>query len=558
MVSLWRKPRFWLVVQMLLLVAVGSAVGLFDVRIFSDSPTYLAAADMPLDQLLRYHRTVGYPFLLRAVAPLSPDYRIIPWVHLAVFFPAVFLLDHAVRRFGASPWLAFAISTGFFWATLQNQAVNYLGTDFLGVVMAAVAVSFLLWIIASLGELSLDSRDATRRGDTVRRRSGIPAFDNPPATRCVPAMRQSSCDKPPEPLPDDGRTWSSEPRTLNPEPSAPNARLRRTLPWIGLTVSLACAYHIRPAYLFLVGLVPCLGVVLLWIRTARVGAEFSWKRLASALCAVSILPYLGYCLARLVLVGHFGLVSFSGPGTAALAVELIDPRMVETELPQAWRPLAAEILAVRRHRGEESVFRGGGVIKLRQWELRYCDNIHEVVMPVADRRYGQDRITRNRELSEFSLKVISLRKAEYLLFLAYSFPRAMAKLVYCGWAVQVFGAAAVLLMAVRFWKFRHPPPAGSAPDDSADRGVKLAAFWLAALFLLANTWVIILVVPSISRHMLPAGVFVPSALAILIWQELGKIRTVLRLSEEEVPIGGWKRRGRQAPRRLRASSLQRS
>ncbi len=109
MVSLWQTPRFWLVVQMLLLVAGGSAAGLFDVQTFNDSTTYLAAAEMPLDELLCYHRTVGYPFLLRAVAPLSPDYHIIPWVHLAVLFTAVFLLDHAVRRFGASPWLAFAI-----------------------------------------------------------------------------------------------------------------------------------------------------------------------------------------------------------------------------------------------------------------------------------------------------------------------------------------------------------------------------------------------------------------------------------------------------------------
>ena len=92
--------------------------------------------------------------------------------------------------------------------------------------------------------------------------------------------------------------------------------------------------------------------------------------------------------------------------------------------------------------------------------------------------------------------------------------RALAKLVYCSWVVQAFGALAVLLTAVRVWKLRRRSPAETAPRDSADRKARLAVFWLAALFLSAKTWVVILVVPSISRHMLPAGVFVPPLLAI--------------------------------------------
>lgn len=480
MIALGRNPRFWLAAQMVLLVVFGGAFGLFTVRIFGDSTTYLAAAEMSLDELLCYHRTVGYPLLLKIVAPLSPDYGIIPWVHLAVFFPAVFLLDFAVRRYGASPWQAFAVSTGFFWAALQNRAVNFLGTDFLGIVTAVIAISFLLWVSA-----------------------------------------------------------------------AP----RRVLPWIGLTVSLACSYHVRPAYLFLVGLVPCLGVVFLRIRAAWAANRWSRKKFAAVLCGVSVLPYLGYALARFLLVGHFGLVSFGGYGVVALAVELIDREMIETELSDRWRPLAADILQVRHDRGQQSVFRGGGVIKLRQWELRYCDNINEVVMPLAVRHFGPQQVTLNRELADFSLEVIGLRKGRYLLFLAYSFPRALAKVVYCGRAVQALGALAAVLLAVRVLRFGRRSPAETASENSAQRGVKLAVFWLAALFLITKTWLVILVVPSISRHMLPAAVFVPSVLAILVWQELERIRPARRLPEKHVPAGGWKHRVRRANHRRTAGSL---
>ena len=205
MPTLLRRPRFWLVAQMLLFPSFGHVFGLLSLQEAADSESYLVAARMPFQDLLGYHRTAGYPLLMKAFAAVSPGFRIMPWVHLALLYLAVVVLDTALRRYGASPWQAFAVSSGFLFAAWQNQAVSYLLTDFAAMVMAVMTVGFLFWVTA-----------------------------------------------------------------------AP----RRPLPWIGLTTCLAFSYHIRPAYLFLVPLVPLLGILLIRIRTRRAGKPSCWKQFA--------------------------------------------------------------------------------------------------------------------------------------------------------------------------------------------------------------------------------------------------------------------------------------
>ena len=85
-----------------------------------------------------------------------------------------------------------------------------------------------------------------------------------------------------------------------------------------LASAVSAAYHIRPSYLFLVPLVPGLGLVL-----SRIGdPACSWarrgifrRRLRRPCCV----PLLGYCAARYFITGHFGLVSFAGYNLAGLA-----------------------------------------------------------------------------------------------------------------------------------------------------------------------------------------------------------------------------------------------
>ena len=55
------------------------------------------------------------------------------------------------------------------------------------------------------------------------------------------------------------------------------AERRRILPWLALTLCLAAAYHVRPAYLFLVPLVPCLGVVFALVWSKGRALPPAWK-----------------------------------------------------------------------------------------------------------------------------------------------------------------------------------------------------------------------------------------------------------------------------------------
>ncbi len=448
---------------MSVVLIICTACGLMEVKLSNDSWNYIAASQMSPTEVLGCIRTIGYPLLLKVVSPWSPDYRVIPWIQVLGLFFAVFFLDSTVRRWGASPWRAFAVSTGVLYAAFQNCAFRYVGTDFPAMVMAIVTTSFLFWVSVSP---------------------------------------------------------------------------KRILPWIGLTVSLACTYHIRPAYLFLVALAPCLGILFLFFRADRAGNPIPWERFSLALCGVSILPYLGWCLLRLLVVGHFGLVSFGGIAVVGIAVELLDREMIETKLPQQWKPLATAILQQRESRGIQSVFRGGGVIKLRQWELLYNNNVHRVACRAACRLYGDDRVIVNRRLSDFSKTVIRLNKGKYFLFLIYSLPRAVLRLVYCGWAVKLFGALAALLFAARVCMFRRRSLEADREEHPEDRSLFFAMFWLAVLFFLAKTFLVILVVSAISRYILPAGVFVPSVLLLWLFHEARLIRIGWRsinMCETSVP-----------------------
>lgn len=444
MQPLLRTPRFWLAALMAAVAALGGACGWFALEQLPDSATYVAAAEMPLVEMLGCPRTIGYPLLLKAAALVSPDFALVPWLHLAMLFGAVFFFDGSLRRFGATPWVAFAASAALLAAAFQDAAVRILLPDFLAMLGAVVTVGLLFRLAA--------------------------------------------------------------------EP-------RRAAPWAGLAVALAVTYHVRPAYLFLIPLVPLLGVVLRWMVTRRRGQRLAWLRLGAGLGAASVGPYVAYCSLRLVLVGHFGLVSFGGMSIAGIAAELIDEGMIRRELPPSMRPLAAEIARRRAEMGLETVFRGGGVIRIRQWELQYNDNVWRAAVPAATALYGPDPREINDRLASLSNAVIRRRLGPYLLFVAYSFPRALAKYFYCSWTAQVLLVAGLALWGIRRWRARHAvgePNTPSVPRTSPVDSVLPALAAAAALLLLAKATLLVLVICVGSRYILPAGVLVPPALALWV------------------------------------------
>src|SRR5208283_3882209 len=104
------------------------------------SESYIACSKMAWEPALCQARTLGYPLFLRAVALFSPDYAAVPWVQLAMLWPAVFLVDSAMRRFGATPWQAFAVGAGFMYGAIQQLwTISSVLTDFPAAVVAGMA-----------------------------------------------------------------------------------------------------------------------------------------------------------------------------------------------------------------------------------------------------------------------------------------------------------------------------------------------------------------------------------------------------------------------------------
>jgi len=454
MYRLIRTPRFWLAAQMLTVLILVGAGGLLTLRTSPDSKTYVEASELPLGEMLRGIRTIGYPWILKTVRPLSPDFGIMPLVHLGVYFLAVFAFDFGLRRFGASPWMACAAASGLLYAVLNDAAISQLLTDCLGMAAAAVAISFLLWVSASPG---------------------------------------------------------------------------RPLPWIGLTVAVACTYHIRPAYLFLIPLVPCLGLVLLRIRTGLKEEPFPWVKHGLGLCCVSIVPYLAFCLLRLAVVGHFGLVSFAGANLMGIVPELVDRKTAETQLPECWRPLALEIVRQRESMGMQSPFQKGGV-DIHQWENNFNVNFYQVVDPVSRRLYGDDPVLLNQKYTGFSRAVIRVRKREYLRFVFYNLRNGLGKFLQRGWILQALGLTAVLLFAFRVLLCPRRLPEVNQRDDLPAYSVIHALLLLGLAFALSKMLLVGLVEMFVPRYVYAAGVFLPSIFSLLIFRELEKMRTALRLS----------------------------
>ncbi|MBW3598922.1 MAG: hypothetical protein KY475_16820, partial [Planctomycetes bacterium] len=53
--------------------------------------------------------------------------------------------------------------------------------------------------------------------------------------------------------------------------------------WTGVTLSTALAYHVRPAYLFLLPLIPALGLAIAWLQPAT-RSRAAWLQLIGGLC----------------------------------------------------------------------------------------------------------------------------------------------------------------------------------------------------------------------------------------------------------------------------------
>lgn len=155
--------------------------------------------------------------------------------------------------------------------------------------------------------------------------------------------------------------------------------------WIGLVVSVAAAYHLRPAAVFLIGFVPFAGGLALWLTRAHRRSTVRWL---FVLAAATFVPYWSFCALRLVAVGHFGLVSFGGTNLAGLAANFVSGPLL-SDLPDEHRRLAKRMLNLRRQMGRRPMRLGDPV---EEFFAQYSDNIWKVA-----NRAGNFELRRRRQ-----------------------------------------------------------------------------------------------------------------------------------------------------------------
>lgn len=308
------------------------------------------------------------------------------------------------------------------------------------------------------------------------------------------------------------------------------AGTRSRMAMLGLAVSVFAACQMRPAFLFLVVWVP-LAWIFLYLR------RWGWHHQAHLLrnglrvglaCTV---PLFLFCLLRLILVGHFGLVSFGGQNTIGISIEMLDSKTVG-QLPVSDRPLA-QILARGRDAWPEARFiTSRGLIE--DWTRiapLYAANVNRIGRTL-EAKFPQesgksDNVTRDKALSRLSIHTFLIAWPRYLEWLtgaATESLRMALHLLLGGGGDEGFGLGPVNSLAVTLgliallllsWPLeRRAFGEGSRPYFT--RGISVLIF-IAGTFFLASMLVVILVEPPIARYVEAAAFMLPCVAAALAW-----------------------------------------
>jgi hypothetical protein len=112
-------------------------------------------------------------------------------------------------------------------------------------------------------------------------------------------------------------------------------------------ISLFVTYQMRPAYSFLVVFVPIVGVALRYLLAKRHGEMPLVRLLSVRLAALAALPYVGFCVFRWLMVGHFGLVSVGGVNLIGIAGQFLNDETLAA-VPDHLQPLARGVLEIRK------------------------------------------------------------------------------------------------------------------------------------------------------------------------------------------------------------------
>jgi len=299
---------------------------------------------------------------------------------------------------------------------------------------------------------------------------------------------------------------------------------RRIWPWVAVATALFLTYQCRPAYLFLLPLLPPLGLALRGLLP-RPAVRGEIRHLALGLIAAAALPYLAFCTLRLVTVGHFGLVSFGGYNLVGIAGQFVDGELV-LDLPGDEREIATRYLARRSDR--HGVWAGGRSIRgsFPRLDAEYVETVilyEEIAREVCR---GNDVPRINRTLSSLAFHVLRQRPLAYGYWLLQAFQAGIASLA--GTAVAgtraLLGLSLLLALAqagvVMRIERRALPGPGEDPLAPRTFFALHTLLLLALSFALAKVLLVVLVEQPHPRYIHAAALLLPPVLGTALADRL--------------------------------------
>ncbi len=297
------------------------------------------------------------------------------------------------------------------------------------------------------------------------------------------------------------------------------ARPRSWPAWVGLTLALFLTYQTRPAYLFMVGLVPLLG----WLLPRVTGAPadgLTRRGVAAGVAAAALLPLLAFCALRWAVVGHFGLVSFGGCNTIGIAGQFLREADVES-LPPDLRPLSRAMLEARAEEEAQGRWKRAVAPGAIDYTLM-CESYNSTCQmcfggAILALYHGEsDLVLYNGLATRLAWALIVRHVGDYRRWLQRAFWEGctmMAESAADKWVFVRLFALLGLLHAAR--RLRHPVAAAPAPGGDARVALGVMAL-LGVSFALTTLLLVIAVEVPLARYLDAAAAFLPSVVAAAV------------------------------------------
>ena len=323
------------------------------------------------------------------------------------------------------------------------------------------------------------------------------------------------------------------------------ARGHLVFAWIGLALSVFFAYQFRPAYVFLVPLVPVLGLVLITLRGPSAGPSRLFNTFGAAAVASTVLPFLIFCTLRFVVVGQFGLVSFGGLNVIPTTIQFLTKDVVK-HLDQDLQPLAQALIEARdrldvkrglRKEGED----GTVIIPMALWEgisYHYRDDVFRPIVlqflginerpeEMLDGRIFQkdEAVKINRIAIRLAFETFFVRPGIHVFNYLRAFLYGIGFAIYAEGTIVAFLLLLFMAYAIATLRSRVAYRAGqlSSTFTGGDETVAPCALIIVGgLFCLANLLVVTAVLP-VTRLILPGVLFVPCAISTTLFKTVVRV-----------------------------------